>query len=369
MRITTLSCYQFRNLVDDTVSFVSGVNFLIGNNGQGKTNIVEAIHLLATARSFRTSSMEDLPRWGCEDCSVFAQVVTEPKHHEGITYRAGVAIRKGSRQAFIDDQPLSSLSAFLGKVLVVTFSPSDIAIVKGPPSLRRKFFDKHLIDCMPQLAPVLFEAHHAIRLKAKVLKDAAPDRHALDTCDEIIARTTEALTKARQEFISRVELRARLLLAQIPTGDGTLSVHYEPSLGRDCTEGAAREMLKEARPRESRQRSCLKGPHRDDYAFELGGHEARSFASQGQARSLILALKLALVDLIEESRGDHPILILDDFESELDRTRTEVLLQEVRITGRQVFVTGVVAPRLGIAGDRPVRCFEVAQGAVNIKES
>lgn len=369
MRLTTLSCYQFRNLADATVSFGPGVNFLIGNNGQGKTNLVEAIHLLASARSFRTSSVDELPRWGCDECSVFAQVVTERKDQGEATYRAGIAIRKGSRQAFIDDQPLAGLSALLGRVLAVTFSPSDIAIVKGPPSLRRKFVDKHLIDCMPHLAPALFEAHHAVRMKAKTLKTAAPDEHALDTCDQIIARHTEVLTKARQEFIRRVELRARLLLTQIPGGDGLLTLNYEPSLGFLHTQEEIRQILGEVRAREVRQRSCLKGPHRDDYSFSFGGHEARSFASQGQSRSLILALKLAMVDLIEESRGDHPILILDDFESELDRTRTEVLLQEVRTTGRQVFVTGVVAPPMQIVGDRPVRRFEVAQGSVIIKES
>ncbi len=369
MRIDHIQFFQFRNLHDGIISCGPGVNFLVGLNGQGKTNFVEAIHLLATARSFRTSSVEELSRWGAGECSVFSQITTEQKQQQADTYRIGIVVKKSSRTAYLDQEPLPSLSALLGRLLAVTFSPGDIALVKGAPALRRRFFDKHLVDCFPSVAPALFEAHHAVRLKSKVLKDKNPDLTALDTCDALIARHSVALAATRAEFVQRVQLRARLCLSEMTLQDGALNIRFVPSLGEELSVQQIAEHLGENRGREIRQRTCLFGPHRDEYVLELGGHDARSFASQGQSRSLVLALKLAMVDLIEEERGDLPVLILDDFESELDETRTATLLSEVRRTGRQVFVTGVSTPPQMLVGERPVRRFEVSQGQVITRDS
>jgi len=365
MRIESLTLYQFRNLSDQTISFSPRLNVITGRNGQGKTNLVEAIHLLSAARSFRTSSNSELWRWNSKQCSVFADVQAE-RNEESDRYSLGMLLDDGAKAAFLNGQKLTSMTEFLGKLLAVTFSPTDIALIKGAPALRRRFIDKHLIDCFPLLARELMQVHRAVKTKSKILKDKQVDEAALDVCDDMLASAGVAVNAARRDFLDRVELRASLCMHAIAPGDGTLGLRLKSSF--PVTEEAALEKLREVRPREKMLRACLLGPQRDDVEIVMSGHDSRAFSSQGQSRSLVLALKLSMVGLIEEHRHDSPLLILDDFDSELDSGRCEALLEEVKKGGRQVFITGVSRrPEMQVEG-LPIRCFEVSQGIVSLAD-
>jgi DNA replication and repair protein RecF len=208
------------------------------------------------------------------------------------------------------------------------------------------------------------QIHRAVKTKSKILKEKQVDEAALDVCDHMLASAGVAVNAARRDFLDRVELRASLCMHAIAPGDGALSLRLRSSF--PSTEEAALQKLAEVRQREKLLKACVLGPQRDDVEILFGGNEARAYASQGQSRSLVLALKLSMVGLIEEHRHDSPLLILDDFDSELDSGRCKSLLDEVKKGGRQVFITGVSRRQEMLTEGLPIRCFEVSQGVVSL---
>ncbi|MBX7144858.1 MAG: DNA replication/repair protein RecF [Oligoflexia bacterium] len=363
MLIRALRLYQFRNLHDQSVRFLSGANFLHGDNGQGKTNFVEAVGLLSSGRSFRTSNLKELIRWQHKEASVFAEVESKEQRFE-----LGVAITEDGKTAYINGNKVEYLSAFLGKLLAVTFSPTDLSLVRGTPQERRRFMDKHLVDFRPSLINTVLEYHRTLKSKNALLRAGVADPRQLDAWDELLAERGLSIFGARQEFLRQIEDKAAQFYREFSRAEGDLSLRLKSNLGAESHEDLSIEKviakLREHREREIEHGSAIVGPHRDDMVVDLGGKPARAFASQGQARSIVLALKLAVVELIEEKRDESPLVLLDDVESELDAGRRRKLIDLVFMKPRQVFMTGTAAPLDLMERVRDSLCLQIEGGSI-----
>jgi len=359
-----LKLYQYRNLADTKASFSPHVNFIFGRNGQGKTNLVEAIALLSAARSFRTQSMAEVVRWGEQSASVFAALSGKLGDEE-----VGLAIEAGQRRAFLNGSPVRSMAEFVGRLVSVSFSPTDLAIIKGAPQGRRRFVDRHLIDLEPRLMGEVLEYSRALRNKAALLKQGQAGPGELEPWNALLARSGAAIIAARRRLLAMLEAKSEPLYRTIAAGEGsvqlTLETNVEEGAG-ESVEGLYSQLMRAA-PREAKRRAPLIGPHRDDVRIDLSGHDSRAFASQGQSRSLVLALKLATIELIEEHRGESPVVLLDDVDSELDQTRSNALFELVYSAPRQVFVTGTDRDAVTRLRHTDLLEMEIADGQIMIK--
>jgi len=364
MHIEWLKLYNFRNLTDGIHRFSPGLNLICGQNGQGKTNLIEAINLLSAGRSFRTQTLAELVRWGEREASVFALVKGALSDVE-----LGVSITASGRSAFVNGDEVGSLADFVGRLLCVTFSPTDLAIVKGSPQVRRKFLDRHLVDLEPGLIGFLLDYSRALRSKSAVLKRGDADAAALEPWNVVLARAAAPIIRARRAVLRALEERADEYYRTIARHDGRVTLSLETGITGD--EPSADDIflqLTAVATREMRYKAAILGPHRDDIQIAIDGHDARAFASQGQSRSIVLALKLGVIGLLETQRHESPIVLLDDVDSELDQSRCDALFELVYQTKRQVFVTGTDRDRA--ARRRPGECaeWEIAGGDMAVAE-
>ncbi len=366
MLIESLKLYNFRNLEDQTLAFCSGAHFIVGRNGQGKTNIVEAINLLSLGRSFRTSSLDDLIRWGAPACSVFARV-----NATAGSFDLGVAIEGESRKAYLDGDAVDFMGAFLGRLMCISFSPTDLALVKGAPQERRRFLDKHLVDLDPQLMPILVDYNKALRNKNALLKRGVSDPRMLDTWNVLLANTALKIHQARLEVLKALQEIAGEIYSRFSASDGALSLALKSSTfpaDTPVTLEGALQRFEHVRDRELQFRASTIGPHRDDILIELGGNSARSFASQGQSRTIVLSLKLGVLELLERIRSEAPVILLDDVESELDSGRREALESLIRSHQSQIFVTGTSNPDSNLRAGREALELQIDGGKVSSRK-
>jgi DNA replication and repair protein RecF len=339
MYLKTLRPYHFRNLEDAAPNFSRGVNVIVGKNGQGKTNLVEAIHLLGLSRSFRTSNYSELIRWGEKDASVFGVIVNNAGEIE-----LGVALEEKGRGYYLNGQKLKTVTEFVGHLVCVGFSPQDLMLLQGPPSGRRKFLDRHLSDLTPAHLGSLLSYNRALQSKNRILKEGIQDVALLDAWNAILAREALVLVQSREEFIRALQAKARHIYAAFCQDDEELSLDLSTNVKESLrTPAALCEEFQRYRGREVAFGSSLLGPHRDDLLVRLGSRDARAFASQGQCRSIVLALTLGVIELLEDRRGESPVVLLDDVNSELDTARSDAFFKLVLRQGRQIFITGTDA--------------------------
>lgn len=359
MRLTEVHLHHFRNLDRIRWEPAPGLNLLWGRNGQGKTNLLEGIHLALTGRSFRTRRDEDLVPWQHgEDPADPTLCQAELRRRTGAR-RLRVTIGRGWKRAYADGRWVARLGELLGEASVVVFTPEDAGLFQGPPAPRRRFLDMTLSQLSPDYLRNLQQYSQAMRQLAAACKLRGADAQAREAARAywpIVARAGAALMAARAARIgdarAPLDKRYRALGGAAP-----LELIYDPDLRRlpaGLLEQAARNPrdagaltpLAEHYERtlgeafdESRRRGLIPtGVHRDDLSILLDGQDLRRFGSQGQHRLAALTLKLESADWIEQSLGETPILLLDDFGSELDRDRRRSALEGL---GRsmQVIVT------------------------------
>ena len=390
MHVAHLTLHDFRSYADIDVPLGPGVNAFIGRNGQGKTNLVEAIDYLARLSSHRVAGEAPLVRAGADRALVRAAIV-----RDGRTAVLEVELNPGkSNRARINRSPLPRARELLGLVRTVIFSPEDLALVKGDPSDRRRFLDDLLVLRAPRLAGVRADYDRILKQRNSLLKTAGAARRGsssqdgalatLSVWDEHLARTGGELLAARLQLVE--ELRPYVGKAYETVARGAsrddAEIAYKPSfdlgrppestagaaLGRTTLEAMMREELEVRRKDELDRGISLVGPHRDDLVLTLGSATARlpvkGYASHGESWSFALALKLASYDLLR-SDGDDPILILDDVFAELDAER-RAQLADLVAGAEQVLVTAAVAADVpaALAGTR----FLVADGTVRRDE-
>jgi DNA replication and repair protein RecF len=362
MILKSLRLYNFRNFTDQIITLPPGPKMIVGKNGQGKTNLVEAVNFLSLTKSFRTTNQRDLISWGKSEASVFGHILERSGETE-----LGVSIDQKSRSCYVNGARVNSIAEFVGKLLCVSFSPTDIEIVKGAPYERRKFLDRALVDLNPSLMRHAIDCARAVKNKAALLKQEGTTPEHLGPWNKIIALSGAIITEARAKLLERFEKVAQQTMRDFAPLDGELKLHLKSSMLADNGTTSAEFILEElarGATREIARQTALIGPHRDDVRITLNGHDTRAFASQGQSRSIVLSLKLAIINLIELERGEAPVVLLDDVDSELDSGRSHAFFEMVMSSDRQILVTGT-EPVLSTSVDKaPYSMFEVVNGEV-----
>jgi DNA replication and repair protein RecF len=334
MRLSRVRTAGFRNLVPAVLDVDAPLVAFVGANGQGKTNALEAVGVMGTLRSFRTARAGEMTAWGAERAEVEAIGTSE-----GMTRTWRWAFGAAARELRRDDRAVDAVS-WLSSLRATFFVPSDVALVRGEPALRRALLDRAVLTVQPAYLGTARDLRRVLDHKAALLREPRPDASQLDVIDAQLARVSAQVTLARAEVMRRVAPAFAGAYAGFADGEEA-AVSYGPSVGEgeaEQLEARFLEKLARARGGEIAQRRALVGPQRDDVQFTVKGHAARAFASQGQARSVVLAWKLAELDVARQF-GEAPLFLLDDLGSELDAARTAALVTGVRALGAQVFVT------------------------------
>lgn len=339
MRIKTIKLEHFRNYDYQIVDFPMQITLIAGANGQGKTNLVESIVVSATTKSPRTSNMFDLVKDGCQEAK--AEIVLERKFGQmNLAFSIGV---KGEKKFFINSNPTSKMSDVFGNLVVVYFSPDDLKIVSASPDKRRDFMDTDISELSGYYYN-LIQRYNKILLQRNRLLKTERDRSVLlsqiGVWDEQLAQVASLIIKTRKSFIEKLKAPAKDALKFISSSKDELEIEYVGVNGTTAEEIKA-EILKSLKfnlERDIELGYTSVGPHRDDIYFGLNGKDARNFASQGQQRSIVLALKFAELEIFEKELNEEPILVLDDVFSELDTTRQRRLYE--KMSKYQTIITG-----------------------------
>jgi DNA replication and repair protein RecF len=322
MILTRLSLEEFRSYRRATLEPANGTTILHGANGQGKTNLLEAVHFLSTTRGFRSGRDADLVRWGQECCAVEGSVAWRGREAE-----IRLSFRPGARKlAWLEGASLPRPGEMIGKLHTVDFSSRDFSIIRGEPARRREFLDLELAQLSGAYAVHLARYKRALaqrnRLLSAIAEGLAPFEE-LDPWEGHLLENGRPLVAARGELVAAIAPRAAALHKALSGGTEELRLTYRPDSEAECLE----EGLREARKGDMARASTGRGPHRDDIAILIAGESAGRFASQGQQRSAGLALKLAQAQVAEERLGEPPVILLEDVLSDLDEGRRWRLLE------------------------------------------
>ena len=358
-----LAVRGMRNLVAVDLELCRRFNVISGDNGQGKTNLLEAIYVLATSKSFRAVTPGALVRHGGEIASVRAVLA------EGTDERReqSVGLKHGARLVRIDGKRPPTLAAYAVRTPVVVFHPGAVALSAGGGSERRRLLDRIALYRAPSSLASAESYTRALRERQRSLETRGVGARDLDQWEELLAQHGLALSSARGAAAALLLDSAMRAFERIGTPHTALRAIYARSAPEDAA--AYRSELAQRRASDMRRGSATMGPHRDDIGLFLDDHAVRGVASQGQHRAVVLALKLAEIDVIGAARAVQPILLLDDVSSELDRDRTAALFAFLQERRGQVFLT-TSRPDLidtgPLTGDALRQDFDVESGVVRL---
>lgn len=364
MRLRRLWLTDFRNYAEADVALAPGLTAIVGGNGEGKTNLLEAVGFLATLSSFRGAPPEALVRLGAERAVVRAEADREERRLLVEAELAGTGTgpdRRGVRtRVQVNRQRLARARDLLGALRVTVFSPDDLVLVKGGPAERRRFLDDVLVARSARYDTLRGDVDRVLRQRNALLRQAGGRLSSgieatLDVWDAKLVEHGEALARARLALVARLEPVLAKAYDEVASSSADVGVAYDAPWLADGLAAA----LVAARKEEVRRGVSLVGPHRDDVVLHVGGLPARTHASQGEQRSLALALRLAAHAVVTEAAESSPVLLLDDVFSELDPERSEALLAHLP-HGQAVLTTaGALPPQA-----RPELLLRVAGGRV-----
>jgi DNA replication and repair protein RecF len=339
MLLESIEATHFRNL-SGKISWGSHLNIILGNNGQGKTNWLEAIYFLARTKSFRTARLQEAIAFG-QQAAVVSGRITGGKSIER-ELQIGL---QGNTKSLLVNGKREPLARYLAQLQVFSFTADDLEVVRGMPEARRRFIDRGAASLRPAYIKTISDYAHVIKQKNKILQSAAENEFSLDRVEDLLAPWNDQLVslgaeihRARTDYVERLNVtlerqlfdRRELTIRYVSAldGKGDLS-DYEALLG---------ERLRLRMAAELASGHALLGPHRDDLLIQLESREIRAFGSAGQQRSTLLLLDLAAISLYNSWHDDHPLFIIDDVDAELDERRIKDLLEYLE--GRtQTFIT------------------------------
>ncbi|MBR3561281.1 MAG: DNA replication/repair protein RecF [Oscillospiraceae bacterium] len=351
MRINRLTLQNFRNYEEQSVAFAPDSNVIVGENAQGKTNLLEAIVYLSCGHSNRARADRELIRFGEKETRIVGEIDSRDR-----LFSIDISLFSERRRHIqINKVPAKRTSELSGVLGTVFFCPEDLTLIRDGAAARRRFMDQSLSQLRPRYAAALSEYNRLYEHKTRILRDSEEHPALRDTLPEFnegLAIAGAVLIHYRARFCARLAEYAAASHLECSGGRERLNLRYETV--KSITDPFAEQgvlieqLLAHQRAHEQAEyasRLCLSGPHKDDIAVEIGGENARQFSSQGQTRTAALAFKLAERDIYQEITGQSPILLLDDVLSELDPKRQEFVLN--RIGGGQVFITCCEEDRLG----------------------
>src|SRR5690625_2091123 len=343
MYLKDIALQNFRNYESLELSFSPSINVLIGENAQGKTNLIESIYFLAMSRSHRTSKDRELIRWESD----FAKVKGElnKKSH---SVPMEIILSKRGKNAKLNHLEQKKLSNYIGQLNVILFAPEDLSLVKGSPSIRRKFIDMELGQMNKIYLHHRDQYQQILKQRNQFLKQAkhSPkfDQIYLDVLTEQLAAEGAEVLFSRFKFVNQLNAWAQQVQIDISNGKEHLKITYKAlpditdELSIEEIFNRLKELYKSAQQQEIDQGTTTLGPHRDDLIFYVNGKNVQRYGSQGQQRTTALSLKLAEIELMNEITGEYPILLLDDVLSELDDSRQTHLLSSIQ-NKVQTFIT------------------------------
>ena len=334
MRASELSLYNFRNYENEKISFGDEVNIIYGDNGMGKTNILEAVYYFSYGRSFRSSGREII-KDGEKESRIALDFENEQRKYEGeIKFLSGKR-----KEIYLNEIELKKTSQLLGNFICVLFTPDEMSIVKGMPEVRRRFCDSSIMPLRPQFIKELIKYRNIINQKTALLKSKSYS--TLDIWNEKLAESGSRIMMMRSSYIERIKNMAADIQKDISCGREMLDIIYNPSvrMGGDIKETKENfiKKLSEYEQKEKENFFCMAGIHRDEIEFNINGKNAKNYASQGQIRTAVLCLKSAQMEIIKEESGSYPVMLLDDILSELDKKRRDFLISQIK--GKQIIIT------------------------------
>lgn len=347
-----LICRNFRNIAEADIALSPGVNVFLGNNAEGKTNALEAIYLMAAGKSFRTPREREMVRFG----SPFFEVkldIEDMRREQEMVFRAYSAEVGKRRECSKNGAPVARLAELVGVFRAVLFCPEHLMLVKAGPAERRSFLDVALCQISRQYLTALATHNKVLSERnawLKKLADGWNDDGVLDIYSRQLASCASEISVARREYVDRLDRCVKRFFEELSDGGPaeTPSLVYKNSLKTDerlSREEICQRYLERLRANTEREKAAgatLYGSHKDDVEIFLDGREARLYASQGQQRSLALAMKLGEGEISMEYTGEHPVFLFDDVLSELDLIRQRFLLS--RLGDRQVIMTACTPP-------------------------
>jgi len=366
VHLTTLALTDFRCYPAAQVTFPPAVTVVTGANGQGKTSLLEAIGWLALGRSFRGVPDAALVRDGSEEAIVRGSV-----EHDSGTRQVDVALRAAGRhRILLNGRPAARARDLLGSLRVTVFAPDDLQLVKGGPSNRRVYLDELLVAAVPRYAGVHADYERVLRHRNALLRGGVRDAEARTTLavfdDQLVGAGGE-LTRGRLRLVDRLAPMVDDAYRGLAHAAGGITARYAPDWDDAATpfdvehvEARLRDALERTRAQERARGVTLVGPHRDEWRLTIDGRDSRTHASQGEQRTLALALRLAAHHVTADVVGSDPVLLLDDVFSELDPDRSRALLAALPTDAQTLITTAGSLP----PGIQPACHLDVGQGRI-----
>ena len=374
MEIKKILVHNFRNLEQQNLQPDARLNIIIGKNGQGKTNFLEAIYLMANGESHRTSTTKEMINWN--EKGFLVQILLFKNSSE---IKISYSLKNRDRKIKINNNPVEKISDFIGNLNAVLFSPEDLKLVKGGPAQRRKFINTEISQVNSYYHHLLKKYNNILKQRNNLLKDIQQNNKTRKKNEDMIAVWDEQIAEAgskivlkRKKVINKIKILARLMQRRITGGRENLNLYYETDLkGETAAEvkNYFTEQLSQNRKKEFRLGYTTLGPHRDDIALLVNDRDIRKYGSQGQQRTTALALKMAELEFMKSEIGEYPVLLLDDVFSELDRERKKLLINLIR--GRiQTFITSTEDEYIDILKkEKEVKIFRVQEGNFSLHSS
>lgn len=342
MRIDRIALTGFRNYEWETAEFAPGTNVISGQNAQGKTNLLEAVYLLSSGRSFRTRFDREMVGFDYTEAEILADI-----HSHGRDHTVSVRLRPGQTKKILVNGVKKTAGELFAQINAVLFCPDDLNLIKEGAAVRRRLLDNAISQIRPRYAEILSEFNRLYEHKTRILRDWREKPALLDTLDEFsdgMCRASAQIIRYRAAFIASLNEAAPPIHRDFSGEGERLDIRYRTvSTVRDPFVSAKEiyydlcDHQEQHRRAELDSAQCLSGAHKDDLEIYINGRAARSFASQGQTRTAALSLKLAEREIFLAETGEYPVLLLDDVLSELDSRRQEFVLN--RIGGGQTLIT------------------------------
>jgi len=311
-------------------------NLIHGQNGQGKTNLLEALYLLGSPRSFRNARLPDFICYGQQNAQIKGEIESSGMHTH-----IRVNLENAGRRVELDGKAIQRASDLYGKINTVVFSADDTSMVKLGPELRRRYLDRSVYTCDVGYLQCWHAYHRILKQRNQLLKNS--DKSGLDTWTEQLAETGAEVIFSRQRFVKRLSNMLRQHYGTISGNKETAGIAYMPEGVRSTKQEEIRtellELFERHQQSDIRYGTTTTGPHRDDLIFQLNERPLKSSGSAGQQKSFVLALKMAELNTIQEIFGESPLLLLDDVSSELDAVRNRNFITFLTDMDIQVFIT------------------------------
>jgi DNA replication and repair protein RecF len=357
MQLVNLTLHDFRNIEATELQPHRYFNVFCGANAQGKTNLLESVYLLGSLKSFRSARNEELIRHNSSIAGIKGRAKQNNVEHE-----IRVDISRDGKQARFNGKVVNQPDAYLNCLRPVVFAPEEVSLIKGPPAGRRKLLDRAVFQTETNFLADVHKYDRQLKQRNRLLKDGC-DSTEIDPWTEELARTGARIRQARSEYLIRLVPRLTECYRQICGEKEKVDLFYkEQNLDLAALEKNLSQEFNRQKDQERRYGMTLSGPHRDDFDFFIDGRPLKSYGSQGQHRSFILAFKAAQTLDLQQVHGEPPVLLLDDLTGELDQQRQNLFYQFLLSMQTQVFITTTETQPLLDGGIKDGYFFRVENG-------